>query len=219
VVLLETKKYIIWGGKGLAKEARESLGDKYELDVVFDNDYNIQSPFDGVPIKYGVEGFKDWAKGKDVSQYGFVISIGGAKGQDRLDIAKLLSSYSLFPLKIIHPYSYISPTAVLGDGCQILAMASVSSESSIGDQTIINNHANVDHECIIGNGVHLSPGATLAGNVVVEDLAWIATNATIFPRITIGSGAIVGAGAVVRHDIEPNTIVAGNPAKMIRKIF
>lgn len=47
---------------------------------------------------------------------------------------------------------------------------------------------------------------------------WIGAGATILPGITIGENAVVGAGSVVTHDVEPNTIVAGNPAKLIRRI-
>lgn len=215
---MEKKSYIIWGGKGHAKVVRESLGDQYELSAVFDNDCEIKSPFKGIPISYKLAGFENWSTGRDVSQYSFVVAIGGDKGKDRLDIAKLLIAYDLSPLKVIHPYSYISPTAVLGEGCQILAMSSISSESIIGDQTIVNNHVNVDHECIIGKGVHISPGAILAGCVVIEDLAWIGANATILPNITIGSNAIIGAGSVIRKDVAPDTVVVGNHGKVLRKL-
>lgn len=47
---------------------------------------------------------------------------------------------------------------------------------------------------------------------------WIGAGATILPGVTIGENAVVGAGSVVTHDVEPNTIVAGNPARLIRKI-
>lgn len=48
--------------------------------------------------------------------------------------------------------------------------------------------------------------------------AWIGAGATILPGITIGENSVVGAGSVVTKDVEPNTIVAGNPARVIRKI-
>lgn len=48
---------------------------------------------------------------------------------------------------------------------------------------------------------------------------WIGTNVIIMGNVTIGTGAIIGAGSVVTHDVEPYTIVAGAPAKPIRKRF
>lgn len=54
--------------------------------------------------------------------------------------------------------------------------------------------------------------------VVVHDKAWVGFNAVILKGITIGEGSIVGAASVVTKDVLPWTIVAGNPAKLIREI-
>lgn len=53
--------------------------------------------------------------------------------------------------------------------------------------------------------------------VIIKDDAWIGSNATIMKGITIGRGAIVGACSVVFNNVEPYSIVAGNPAKVIGK--
>ena len=53
---------------------------------------------------------------------------------------------------------------------------------------------------------------------VIKKGASIGSNATILCGVTVGEGAIVGAGSVVTKDVPPRTIVAGNPAKVIRKI-
>jgi galactoside O-acetyltransferase len=54
--------------------------------------------------------------------------------------------------------------------------------------------------------------------IVIEDKAWIGFNSIILKGVTIGEGAIVGAGSVVTKDIPPYTIVAGNPAQILRTI-
>jgi UDP-2-acetamido-3-amino-2,3-dideoxy-glucuronate N-acetyltransferase len=53
---------------------------------------------------------------------------------------------------------------------------------------------------------------------VIKRRASIGSNATIMCGVTVGEEAIVGAGSVVLHDVPAKTIVAGNPAKVIRKI-
>jgi maltose O-acetyltransferase len=53
------------------------------------------------------------------------------------------------------------------------------------------------------------------GDVIIGDRVWIGYRAIILPGIKIGEGAVVGAGAVVTKDVEPFTIVAGNPARKI----
>ncbi len=48
--------------------------------------------------------------------------------------------------------------------------------------------------------------------------AWIGAGATILPGVTVGENAVVAAGAVVTKDVAPNTVVGGNPAKLIKTI-
>ena len=89
-------------------------------------------------------------------------------------------------------------------------------------------------------GITIDEGALIGHNVVLATLnhdlnpanrasmtyapiyigknVWIGANATVLAGITIGDGAIVAAGAVVTKDVEPNTIVGGVPAKVIKKI-
>ena len=57
------------------------------------------------------------------------------------------------------------------------------------------------------------------GNTVIGNDVWIGQNAVILPGVNIGDGAIIGANSVVGSNVKPYTIVAGNPAKMIRKRF
>lgn len=54
--------------------------------------------------------------------------------------------------------------------------------------------------------------------ILVKKQAWIGANATLLPGVTIGANAIVAASATVTKDVPANTIVAGNPAKIIKKI-
>jgi acetyltransferase-like isoleucine patch superfamily enzyme len=57
------------------------------------------------------------------------------------------------------------------------------------------------------------------GNVNIGNDVWIGKNALILSGVTIGDGAVIGAGSVVTKDVEPYAIVAGNPARLIRKRF
>ena len=54
--------------------------------------------------------------------------------------------------------------------------------------------------------------------IVIRRNAWIGAGAIVLPGVTIGENAIVGAGSLVRHDVEANSIVGGNPAKFLRYI-
>lgn len=59
----------------------------------------------------------------------------------------------------------------------------------------------------------------IKGDTVIGNDVWIGQNATILPGVHVGDGAIIGLGSIVSRDVEPYTIVAGNPAKPIRKRF
>jgi len=54
--------------------------------------------------------------------------------------------------------------------------------------------------------------------VTVGNDVWIGANACVLRGVTIGEGAVVGAGAVITHNVPPYTIVAGNPARVIREL-
>lgn len=60
--------------------------------------------------------------------------------------------------------------------------------------------------------------ATYGRPIVIEDKVWIGINSTILPGVKIGYGAIVGAQSVVTRDVPPMTVVAGNPARIIKRI-
>ncbi len=59
----------------------------------------------------------------------------------------------------------------------------------------------------------------LKGDTVIGNDVWIGQHAVILPGVHIGDGAIIGANSVVGSDVEPYTIVVGNPAKVLRKRF
>lgn len=64
---------------------------------------------------------------------------------------------------------------------------------------------------------HISSRPNTKGDVTIGNDVWIGTEATIMSGVTIGDGAVVGARALVASDVDPYTIVAGNPARLIRK--
>ena len=61
-------------------------------------------------------------------------------------------------------------------------------------------------------------GWEVAKPITIEDNVWIGGGAILLPGVRIGRNAVVGAGAVVSHNVPTNTIVAGNPARVIREI-
>ena len=97
-------------------------------------------------------------------------------------------------------------------GAQIRCMENIK----IGNQCAIGRNVMImDFDA---HDIYYSDGTKnhITKPIVIEDHVWIGAGATILKGVTIGEGAVVGAGAVVTKNVEPHTIVAGNPAKVIK---
>ncbi|WP_242158106.1 serine O-acetyltransferase [Aestuariivivens sediminis] len=86
----------------------------------------------------------------------------------------------------------------------------------LNKNVIIGNNVTLKHNTTIGNKITLS-GVDL-GCPVIHDNVIIEPHSIIIGPIVVGKNAIVGAGAVVVKDVEPNTVVAGNPARLIKRL-
>ena len=213
------REIVFWGATGQAKVLREILPSMgLRLVALFDDTPGLDSPFPDVPLYEGRAGFERWLAGvRDRESVACLVAIGGEHGAPRVRIQRYLEHNGVRPVTAVHPSAHVGLNASLGAGSQILAHAVVAVECELGLACIINTAATVDHEGRLGDGVQLAPGAHLAGCVTVGNFAMIGTGAAVLPRLRIGTGAVVGAGAVVLEDVEPWTVVAGSPAKVIGK--
>lgn len=85
---------------------------------------------------------------------------------------------------------------------------------SIGDQTTVSRDAFL---CCAGHDVTSQIMELTYAPITVGANAWIAARAIVMPGRTVGDGAVVAAGAVVTKDVPPWTVVAGNPAKVVKR--
>jgi acetyltransferase-like isoleucine patch superfamily enzyme len=110
------------------------------------------------------------------------------------------------------------------------------SELILEDAVVVNDGVRFDctssirvgRRALIGYGVVISDNhfhglydrdVRPAGSpVTLEEDVWIAGNALILPGVTVGRGSVVAAGAVVREDVPPYTVVAGNPARVVQSL-
>ena len=86
----------------------------------------------------------------------------------------------------------------------------------IADNVLIGHNA-----CLLTLNHNENPekrGNLLPSPIRIVKGAWLGSNVTVLPGVSIGDGAIIAAGAVVTKDVDENTIVAGIPAKVVRKV-
>lgn len=128
----------------------------------------------------------------------------------------------------------------IGDNTKIGAFVEVQKNASIGKDCKISSHTficegvTIEDDVFVGHGVTFIndsyPRATAAGGGLQTEADWtvettvikkgasIGSGATILSKVTVGERAIVGAGSVVTKSVPANTIVAGNPARVLRAV-
>ena len=128
----------------------------------------------------------------------------------------------------------------VGDETKIGAFVEIQKNASVGKRCKISSHTficegvSIEDNVFIGHSVTFIndsyPRATTAGGNLQTEADWkvertvikqgasVGSGSTILSNITIGENAIVGAGSVVTKDVPPNSIVAGNPAKLLRHL-
>ena len=123
-----------------------------------------------------------------------------------------------FERHVLHRYDYYDDKLIIGKFCQI---ASGVNFIMNGVNHQMNAVTTFPFYIFEGWEQNVPPHSEmpLKGDTIIGNDVWIGQNATIMPGVKIGDGAIIGLGSVVASDVEPYTIVAGNPARPIRKRF
>ena len=128
----------------------------------------------------------------------------------------------------------------VGDETKVGAFVEIQKNAKIGRRCKISSHTficegvTIEDDVFVGHGVAFIndtyPRATVEGGGLQTEADWvveptvvkrgasIGSGATILSKVTIGERAIVGAGSVVTRDVPPDTIVAGNPARALRRV-
>jgi tetrahydrodipicolinate N-acetyltransferase len=126
----------------------------------------------------------------------------------------------------IEPGAVIRDLVEIGDNCVIMMGAVLNIGAVIGKKTMIDMNVVVGGRAVVGDNCHIGAGTVLAGvieppsadPVIIEDDVLLGANVVVLEGVKVGKGAVVAAGSVVVKDVEPYTVVAGVPAKVIKKV-
>lgn len=120
---------------------------------------------------------------------------------------------------LARPEIALGDRVFIGNQCTFSAAASIRIGSDVLVSTGVRIHDNDGHPLDAARRRAGDPiGPDEVRPVVVEDGAWLGANAVILKGVTVGRDAIVGTGAVVTRDVAPATIVAGNPARVVKSL-
>lgn len=147
------------------------------------------------------------------------ISIGSNTKIGEQSIITAWDSYS-------HSGQTFIPSLIIGNNCSIGKGSHISCINSIkigdnvltGPYVLINDNAHGATNRLVLDIAPIERQLVSKGVIVIEDNVWIGQGAIILSNVTIGKGAIIAANAVVTHNVPAYSVVAGNPAKIIKQL-
>ncbi|MDA9997924.1 hypothetical protein N9E66_05115 [Gammaproteobacteria bacterium] len=109
----------------------------------------------------------------------------------------------------------------IDDDCDIGALNTIDSgaiePTYISKNVQTDDHVHIAHNCYIGKGSCITACAEISGSVRIGDEVWVGPNSSIMQKIKIGDRSVIGLGSVVLRSVNEYEIVAGSPARVIKK--
>lgn len=120
-------------------------------------------------------------------------------------------------INIIDPSAIIPDNyCKIGNGVMFAPLSQLSPDTTISNNCILLANSFVGHDSYLDHFAHIATNAVVGANVHVGKGVHIGSNATVREKVHIGDFSLIGAGAVVINDVPENSIVVGNPARILR---
>jgi acetyltransferase EpsM len=215
------KKLVILGGSGIGMIAASVAEVLKEYQVLgFLNDVievNSQiGKFKGYPVLGKTEDLSKYLK--DPNVYFFIAYVGL---QNEKNTFEKIESLEIPPDRFA---SLIHPTAIIPDGFSKIGrgvlfspLAQLSPDTTISDNCILLPNSFVGHDSFLDKFAHVATNGVIGANVHVGKAVHIGSNATVREKVKIGDFSLIGAGSVVLNSVEENSIIVGNPGRVLKK--
>lgn len=169
------------------------------------------APHPGAPVLGG----DDWLDSAAARGVEITVGVGANPSTAaRKRLHELAASKGASFCVVVAPGAWVSPTAELGPGAQVLTNAVVHAGAKVGAGAVVNTAAVVEHDAAVGDHAFLSPRVVICGAATVGELAFIGAGAVVLPGVRIGRRAVVPAGAVVRRDLPDDALLVDGRARV-----
>lgn len=119
----------------------------------------------------------------------------------------------------IHRTSYISPSAIIKEGCIIFPFVNIDQNVKISTGNILHNNVVISHDSVLQEGSYFSPNVTICGNSKIGRCCFLGAGSIISNSITVNDFVQIALGTVVSKNLEKNISVIGNPMKKLSKML
>ena len=215
------KKVVIIGGSGagmIAASVAERL-DEIEL-IGFLNDTvgegGVIGDIKKIPCLGGTDKIQELLQDENVY---FFCAFEGIRDPD-----KSYNAWKSLPIPKERYITLIDKNAIIPEGyvevgAGVLAapFVQVSPDTVISDNVMLLGNAFVGHNSFIGEFAHITTNSVVGAFAHIGKGVTVGMNSTVMGRVHVGDFSLIGAGSVVTKDVPPYTIVAGNPAKVLRE--
>ncbi|MDR1796632.1 MAG: acetyltransferase, partial [Clostridiales Family XIII bacterium] len=211
------KKIYIIGAGGFGREVADTIHEinarapEFRLEGFIDDDEarwgEVQN---GIPIAGGIDWLIGQARGGAEPLYA-VVTV--ADPGVRKKIVGRLEGHVQWA-NIISPLAHVTASAEMGEGNIMQHFSSLNSNARLGSHCIMNCNAIIGHDTVVGDYVSIMPAAGIMGECHIAEGAYFGLGAMVIQGKKVGENAVVGAGCINIKDVEANTTVVGNPARV-----
>jgi len=145
----------------------------------------------------------------------FIIAAGESVTRKAID--RKLQEHGLFLDCLIHPDNHVADTADLGPGTIVQNNVNPPPNCKVGRCVLLQGNSAIGHEVEVGDYSTISTFSFVGGETSIGEECYIAPGAMLRNKIKIGKNCIVGMGSIVTKDVPDNSVVYGNPGRVVRE--
>lgn len=216
----DARDLVILGGGGTAKDVLSivndirSNGPRHEVVGILDDNPALEGQaVCDVPVLGPLD------RAKSLDDVFFVNCLGSPRNYWKREA--ILSTLGLPTERfatLVHPTAAVSTSSIVGHGVVLYPHVVVMAGVRIGDHVTVLANTVMNHDVVVEDFCIITSGVNLSGGVRLQRGSYIGAGASLIQYCTVGEWALVGLGSAVVRDVPPWTVVAGRPARFVRKV-